>query len=143
MEHRLTFDLHLLTARMDRSADRMLMAEYGLSYRRFLALLIVGELGAATQRELAERLGVSEAATSRMAGILAETDLLDSQPDPSGGNRRQLTLTPEGEHTVEKCQRLLERRFASLVQRSGVPYDEYAGYTQRLLAAFQETDRTH
>lgn len=89
MERRLTFDLHLLTARMDRSADRMLMAEYGLSYRRFLALLIVGE------------------------------------------------------HTVEKCQRLLERRFARLVQRSGVPYDEYAGYTQRLLAAFQETDRTH
>ncbi len=67
----LSFDLHTLTARLDRSADRILQAEYDVSYRRFRTLLIVGELGTATQPALAEALGVSEPSVSRMAGVLA------------------------------------------------------------------------
>jgi DNA-binding MarR family transcriptional regulator len=136
----LTFDLHRLVAVMDRSADRLLTAEFGLSYRRFLALLLVGEQGTATQRELAERLGVTEPSVSRMAGVLAETGLLDLRPDPRGGNRRQLALTDEGRETVKRCQRLLERRFAALMKRSGVTYDQYAVHTRKLLDALEQTD---
>ncbi len=62
----LSFDLHALTARLDRSADRILRAEHDLSYRRFLTLVIVAELDAATQRAVADRLGVSEPSVSRM-----------------------------------------------------------------------------
>lgn len=138
MEQSLAFDLHALTARMDRSADQMLTAEAGLSYRRFLALLLVGQLGSATQRELAEALGVSEPSVSRMAGLLAETGLLDLRPDPGGGNRRRLTLTAEGKRTVRKCRRLLERRFAALVERSGISYERYAADTRKLLSALED-----
>ena len=53
----LSFDLHRLTARLDRAADRILTETLGLSYRRFLALLVVGELQAPTQRALADALG--------------------------------------------------------------------------------------
>lgn len=138
MERRLTLDLHALTARMDRAADRLLSAEYDISYRRFLALLLVGELGTATQRQLAARLGVTEPSVSRMAGVLADTGLLDLRPDPNGGNRRRLALTPQGRRTVKKCERLLERRFAALMERSDVPYDEYAAHTRRLIDALDE-----
>lgn len=138
MERHLTFDLHVLTARMDRSADRQLTAEQGISYRRFLALLLVGELGTPTQRQLAERLGVTEPSVSRMVGLLAEAGLLELGPDPDGGNRRRLALTAEGRALVRRCRRLLERRFAALVRRSGVDYEEYAAQTRRLLEALDD-----
>lgn len=141
MGRHLTFDLHALTARMDRSADRMLKTEHGLSYRRFLALLILGELGTATQRVLADRLGVTEPSMSRMAGALAESGLLDLRPDPAGGNRRQLTLTADGERMVKRCERLLRRRFEDLVKSSGVPYAEYAEHTRMLLDALDGSRR--
>ncbi len=135
MPGQLSFDLHVLTARLDRAADRILQAEYSLSYRRFLTLLSVGELGATSQRGLAERLGVSEPSTSRMTGILAELDLLASQPDPAGGNRRRLTLTVRGQQLLDACGKLLERRLADFVQGSGVSYADYATQTKLLLNA--------
>lgn len=131
----LSFDLHVLTARLDRAADRILRAEYGLSYRRFRTLLIVGELGVATQRALAGRLGVSEPSVSRMTGVLVGTGLLDAQADPAGGNRRRLSLTVDGKRVVERCRELLERRFADLVERSGVSYTDYARDTRLLIKA--------
>jgi DNA-binding MarR family transcriptional regulator len=131
----LSFDLHVLTARLDRSADRILQAEFGLSYRRFRTLLTVGRLGTATQRAVADDLGISEPSASRMTGVLVGTGLLDAHPDPAGGNRKQLSLTVEGKEVVERCRALLEQRFIGLVQRSGVSYDEYARSTRLLLAA--------
>jgi DNA-binding MarR family transcriptional regulator len=136
----LTFDLHVLTSRLDRSADRMLRAQHGLPYRRFLALLLVGE-GAPTQRVLAERLGITEPSTSRMVAVLAEAGLLEVGPDPGGGNRRRLALTTAGKEQVEACLSSLEGSFASLVEHSGVPYAEYAEHTRRLIAALDRTDR--
>lgn len=141
MSGTLSFDLHALTARLDRAADRILQAEYGLSYRRFLALLTVGNLGAATQRALADRLGVSEPSVSRMTGVLATTGLLYSGNDPAGGNRRRLTLTAEGAQIVEDARRLLELRFADLVERSGVRYDDYARATTLLMSALDAPDQ--
>lgn len=141
MNRDLSFDLHALTARLDRSADRILRAEYELSYRRFLALLLIGELGAPTQRALAERLGVTEPSVSRMVGVLADSGLVEAQADPAGGNRRCLSLTPSGNQLVEQCRELLEHRFAELVERSGVPYLEYARHTRLLMAALDAAER--
>jgi len=137
----LSFDLLALTARLDRSADRILRAELDVSFRRYLALLIVGELGTATQRALAERLGVSEPSVSRMTGVLAETGLLDAQADPGGGNRRRLCLTVPGRHLVEQGRDLLERRFVDLVTGSGVPYVDYARHTTLLIAALNAAEQ--
>lgn len=134
----LSFDLHVLTARLDRAADRILQAEHGVSYRRFLTLLTVGDLGTATQRALAERLGVSEPSASRMTGVLAEAGLLEAPADPAGGNRRQVTLTPAGKRLVKDCLELLEHRFADLVERSGISYDDYARHTRLLIEALNE-----
>jgi DNA-binding MarR family transcriptional regulator len=138
----LSFDLHRLTARLDRSADAILQAEAGLTYRRFLALLIVGELGRATQRALAEALDVSEPSVSRMVGVLEEAGLVEVGPAPGGGNKRQVALTSDGTHAVGRCRALLEQRFAGLVALSGVDYTRYAQDTRRLIEAFDEKETT-
>ncbi|GAA3589164.1 hypothetical protein GCM10022419_084460 [Nonomuraea rosea] len=141
MAHHLSFDLHVLTARLDRAADRILRAEYNVSYRRFLALTLVGELGASTQRALADALGVTEPSVSRMTGVLAAEGLLDVQPDPGGGRRRRLSLTDKGKQLVASVQQGLEERLAALVAHSGVPYEDYAKHTAQLLATFDQAER--
>src|SRR5690242_17782630 len=86
--------LHAVTARADRAADRILRTEGGVSYNRFLALYAVSQLETATQRALAGWLGVTEPSVSRMVRVLVADSLLASSPDPGGGNRRRLELTP-------------------------------------------------
>lgn len=139
MDSALSFDLHQLTARLDKAADRILADALGLSYRRFLTLFLVGELGSPTQRDLADALGVSEPSTSRMTAVLAEDGYLTVDIPPQGGNRRQLNLTPAGKAAVEQSRDLLETRFADLVSRSGVPYADYSRHTRALLAALADS----
>jgi DNA-binding MarR family transcriptional regulator len=141
VERNLSFNLHVLTARLDRAADRMLREEHNVSYSRFLALTLVGELGASTQRGLAECLGVTEPSVSRMTAVLAADGLLEVQPDPAGGRRRRLSLTEEGKRLVASVQRGFEERFAALVAESGVPYEEYAAHTEQLLATLDRLQR--
>jgi DNA-binding MarR family transcriptional regulator len=143
VERDLSFDLHALIARLDRAADRILRSVYHLPYRRFLALVVVGGSGDVTQRGLAEALGVTEPSVSRMTGVLVEAGLLTAEPDPAGGHRRCLRLTPAGKDLLERCRELLEGRFAELVDRAGVPYADYARHTRRLIAALDGAPSTN
>jgi DNA-binding MarR family transcriptional regulator len=128
----LSYELHKLTARLDRAADRILQEREGISYARFLTLFAVHD-GAANQRALARWLGQSEPSTSRMVGVLASEGLLDARRTPGGGNARRLQLTPAGAELVQRGSRLLERRFEQLLQRSGVSHASYQRQTRRLL----------
>jgi DNA-binding MarR family transcriptional regulator len=137
VERDLSRSLHKLTARLDRAADTLLREEAGVSYPRFLALYMVGLEGADTQRALAERLGVSEPSVSRMVRVLAEAGLLETRPDPLGGNRNRLSLTSAGEHLVLRWGIGLEERLAGLLEHAGVPYRAYLTHTKRLLEALE------
>jgi DNA-binding MarR family transcriptional regulator len=141
MPSRLSFNLHVLTARLDRAADRILRAEHGVSYSRFLALTLVGVLGVSTQRALAEGLGVTEPSVSRMVGALVVEGLLEARPSPAGGRARQLSLTSTGQQLVAGGLHVIEDRFAELVKLSDVPYEQYNAYTERLLATLDGVER--
>src|SRR5436305_12905620 len=134
MPSHLTYDIHLLTARMDRAADRALQAEHDLSYARFLVLLAVSQ-GACSQRAIGTWLGVSAPSVSRMTQVLGTAGLLAVTPDPRGGNRRVVRLTQPGETTFRQGAALLERLFADLLDQCGIPTEEYAGHTRSLVAA--------
>ena len=140
MEDELSFTLHALVTRLDRSADRILRAELGVSYRRFLTLFMIRDLGATTQRALAERLDVSEPAVSRMTAVLSDAGLLVAEPDPAGGNRRQLHPTAAGDDLIDAGRALLAQRFDTLVQTSGIPAAAYARHTNRLLEHLDHAD---
>lgn len=129
----LSYELHKLTARLDRAADGLLRSRAGVSYSRFLALFAVSQ-GAASQRELARWLGQTEPSTSRMVGVLATKGWLNATTVKGAGNRRRLQLTESGDELVDRCGHLLEERFKDLVERSGVPYAAYQRHTRRLLS---------
>jgi DNA-binding MarR family transcriptional regulator len=133
----LSYELHKLTARLDRAADALLRNEAGVSYSRFLALFAVTQR-AETQRALSLWLGQSEPSTSRMVGVLTRAGWLDVSRIPGAGNRRQLSLTESGYELVARCAKLLEHRFSELVKRAGVPYEHYQESTRRLLAQLDD-----
>jgi len=135
----LSYELHQLTARLDRAADGLLRSHAGVSYARFLALFAVSE-GAASQRELARWLGQTEPSTSRMVGVLAAQGWLNATTVAGAGNRRRLQLTESGTELLDACCHLLEGRFEDLVTRSGVPYAAYQRHTRRLLSQL-DTDQ--
>ena len=141
MVQNLSFDLHALVARLDRSADRVLRSELDISYRRFLALFMIRELGATSQRALADRLDVSEPAISRMTTVLSQAGLLVVEADPAGGNRRRLRLTDAGDRLVDASSSLLAARFQMLLETSGIPAAAYARHTRRLLATLDGGDQ--
>lgn len=144
MDRDLSRSLHALTARLDRAADSILQAEQNVSYRRFLALYAVREMGGTTQRDLARWMGVTEPSVSRMTRVLVEAGLLEAGVDRAGGNRRHLQLSAAGDELVAHCGALLEDRFAALVESAGVSYDDYGVSTRRLLVALSggETSST-
>lgn len=131
----LGLELHTLVSRLERAGDRILRAEHGLSYRRFMVLVMVGELGVSTQRALADALAVTEPSVSRMVATLAETGLLTVVPDPAGGNRRQINLTDAGRALINRAGTDLIQRLTETVTASGVSFDTYFAYTRRLNAA--------
>jgi DNA-binding MarR family transcriptional regulator len=131
----LGLELHTLVSRLERAGDRILRTEHGLSYRRFMVLVMVGELGVSTQRALADGLAVTEPSVSRMVAALAATGLLTVVPDPAGGNRRQINLTDAGRALVDHAGTDLIQRLTELVESCGVPFDTYLAHTQRLNAA--------
>lgn len=131
----LGLELHTLVSRLERAGDRILRADHGISYRRFMVLVTVGELEACTQRALADSLAVTEPSISRMIAALAGTGLLTVTPDPAGGNRRRIALTDAGRELVERAGTELIGRLTELVESSGVPFDTYLAHTRRLNAA--------
>jgi DNA-binding MarR family transcriptional regulator len=133
----LGLELHTLVSRLERAGDRILRTEHGLSYRRFMVLVMVGELGVSTQRALADGLAVTEPSVSRMVAALADTGLLTVVPDPAGGNRRQIALTDAGRALVDHAGTDLIQRLTELVESSGVPFDTYLAHTRRLNAALE------
>ncbi len=140
MHRDLSRSLHALTARLGRAADGILEAEQNVSYRRFLTLYAVREMGGTTQRDLARWMGVTEPSVSRMTGVLVEAGFLEANADRAGGNRRHLQLTTAGEELIARCGALLEDRFAALVESAGVSYDDYGASTRRLLVALSDRE---
>lgn len=133
MPRGLSYELHKLTARLDRVADGLLREAAGVSYARFLALFAVRECGG-TQRDMARWLGLTEPSTSRMVRVLAQEGLLEVKSLAGRGNRRQVRLTAAGNALVDRCGDLLETRFEAFVRRCGVDYRAYQDQTRRLLA---------
>ncbi|MFV0458109.1 MAG: MarR family winged helix-turn-helix transcriptional regulator [Actinomycetales bacterium] len=131
-------DLHVLVSVMGRHAEVLLsQSGIGLTYRRFLVLVQVAELGGATQRELADRAGASEAAMSRMVAGLSQAGLVQVQSGP--GRRRLVRLTSEGERRLRLGNEVLGDRFDALVRSRGVEPTELQTTIRTLIAGLQKS----
>lgn len=102
----LAHELHDLVLTLDRRAEKML-APHGLSYNRYVALVIVSEHPGITGRHLADALRVSEAAASGIVRSLIKADLVDDVAPTGSGHVRHLRITPAGSALLTRCSQML------------------------------------
>lgn len=127
-----TYALHVVVALLDRSADRILPA-LGLTYSRYLTLLTIERLGPATQRAVAEALGVTEPAVSRTIRALQTAGLVDAGAVPGAGNRRAVGLTADGQSVVDRAAGELEAAFGELLASAGLTASDVLAVTDPII----------
>src|SRR5436305_15057792 len=95
--------LHQLVSALDRSADRLLRAHWGLSHQRGRCLVVLQRHETITQHELAVALGCSDPAVSAMLLALVKDGYVSTSPSPEHGRKRLVSLTPAGQALVAEA----------------------------------------
>lgn len=126
------YALHALVALLDRSADDIL-PPLGLTYTRFLTLLTIERLGEATQRAIAEAVGITEPAVSRTIRSLRSEGLVATDASPGQGNRRAVRLMPRGQRLVDRATDRLETAFGTLLDAAGLASEDVLAVTSPLI----------
>jgi DNA-binding MarR family transcriptional regulator len=117
--------VHELVVVLDRAADVLLANRYAISHPRFMVLRALRIGGTATQHALAGRLGITDAAVSRMLPGLADAGLLTVADDPGHGRRRLVTLTDQGEKLARECELALDAAFTGAATDAGVDIEKF------------------
>jgi len=119
----LAHELNDLVLTLNRSAERRL-APLGLTFRRFLALTIIGEHPGLTGRDLSGAIGITEAAGSGLVRALMADRLVLDVASTGSGNRRRLQLSDTGEDLLRRSGEALGDSFDTFV--AGLDIDPVA-----------------
>lgn len=107
--HDLGYLLHHLSAVLARQSDQVLQEQLGVGFSQFKILLMVEQKGVLQQREIAVRLGQTEASVSRQVKILQEDGMLTSQVSPQNRRQHITRLTPKGARVLMSATDILNR----------------------------------
>ena len=102
----LAYELHDLVRTLDKWAERRLRFE-GLSYNKYVAMVIISEHPGLTGRDLAQALGVTEAAGSGIVRSLLAAGLIVDGAPFGAGNIRRLDITEPGVALLARCSAML------------------------------------
>ena len=112
--NRITFTLNYLVALLNGSADRLLRANFSLTYSQFLFIVTLQGLGASTPSFLADRLGVSRAAVSQRLTWFEERRLIYISRAMDNQKSLSLRLTKQGAALASDSADFLEAEFRKL-----------------------------
>lgn len=113
-DSRITFTLNHLVAVLNSSADRLLRANFSLTYSQFLFLVTLQGLVTCTPSFLAERLGVSRAAVSQRLTWFEDRKLIEITSAKDNNKNLSLRLTELGSELAIKSADFLEAEFRKL-----------------------------
>ncbi|MCQ4129039.1 MarR family transcriptional regulator [Rhodococcus erythropolis] len=102
----LAYELHDLVRTLDKWAERKLRTA-GLSYNKYVAMVIISEHPGLTSRDLAQGLGVTEAAGSGIVRSLLSAGLIADEAPSGAGNIRRLNITESGAAILARCSAML------------------------------------
>jgi len=111
--------IHHLAASLSRQTDQLLMHHLGLGFSQFKILMVLQKDGGAQQKQLAERLGQTEASVSRQVKGLERAKLLTVQTNPNNRREHITVLTARGVQMVEDAREILNSHYAPLFASLG------------------------
>lgn len=114
------------------------LAARGLTRARTHLLWVLADAGPATQRSLAQTLGVSPRNVTGLVDGLEQTGFVTREPHPTDRRATLVTLTEQGTATVARLRRehadLAQQLFGSLSARR---FDEFAKALDEVLATLR------
>jgi len=141
-QHRVTFTLNHLVGELNKSADRILREEFGLTYSQFLFLVHLHSEGTVSSSVLAKSMGVSRAAVSKRISWFTSRGLVRSGHTPSDNRVLTLALTSQGKMLVAQMSDHLEQRFRERFDSfEGVDLDELNHILLSVLDHLQEPQK--
>ena len=138
-KHRLYHKLQLASHRLQKAADRAILAAAGITTAQAAVLSIVAAEGSASQRSVARKLGLNESAMTAMTSRLLHLGLLDRLPDEEDARAWSLRLSAEGRAAMKR----IEQPFGQINRRIEKALDageiaQLADYLGRIGKAFEE-----
>jgi DNA-binding MarR family transcriptional regulator len=112
---RITFTLNELVYVLNSTADRMLRANFDLTYSQFLFLVTLMSQNNPTPSFLAECLGVSRAAVSQRLSWFQERNFVKISRVSGNHKNLSLALTAKGETLATEAADFLEKEFRVLL----------------------------
>jgi len=111
---RITFTLNELVYVLNSAADRLLRANFEITYSQFLFMVTLMSQSNPTPSYLAECLGVSRAAVSQRLSWFQERNLVKISKVSGNDKNLSLALTRKGETLAAESADFLEKEFRVL-----------------------------
>jgi len=112
--NRITFTLNELVYVLNSTADRLLRANFEITYSQFLFMVTLMSQTNPTPSYLAECLGVSRAAVSQRLSWFQERNLVKISRVSGNDKNLSLALTRKGESLATQSAEFLEKEFRVL-----------------------------
>ncbi len=128
--NRITFTLNELVSVLNGSADRLLRANFALTYNQFLFLVTLQGLRESTPSHLADCLGVSRAAVSQRLSWFEERKLIKISKPKGNLKNLSIKLTERGNTLAGSSADFLEAEFRKLFH--GLPSLDLSELEQNL-----------
>lgn len=112
MRDNLGYLLHHLSFVLARQSDQVLQEQLGIGFSQFKILHILEQSTGTQQRQIAGKLGQTEASISRQIKLLQDNGMLTSQVSPTNRREHITRLTPKGIKVTEKAMEILNNYHA-------------------------------
>lgn len=121
---------------MARQSDQVLQERLGIGFSQFKIMMVLSHKPHIQQKEIADKLGQTEASISRQIKLLTEQGLLQAVRRPENKRERVTTLTPKGERYTDEAVDILNLYHAPVFDR--LSEKERAALEQSLQTMHQE-----
>lgn len=109
--------LHHIGFIMDRQSDVLLQERLDMGFSQFKILMALKWNAGVQQRQIAERLGQTEASVSRQIKLLKEAGYITVKQSPQNRREHITTLTTKGVNAADKALRMLNEYHAPTFER--------------------------
>jgi DNA-binding MarR family transcriptional regulator len=113
----LGYALHHLALVLDRQSDLLLQERLDIGFSQFKILMALKWHSGVQQKQIAAKLGQTEASVSRQIRLLQDVGLIRAQKSEDNKRERITTLTPKGEQLIDKALNALDSYHAAVFNR--------------------------
>jgi len=118
-DHRVFHMLQLAAHKLKTRADRVALAETGVTAAQAAVMHVIASAPGTTQRQVADQLQQKEPAVAGMVARLLESGFLSRTPSLTDGRAWALSLTPSGEAAIAGFRKPLDQINAQLTEALG------------------------